>query len=296
MNINNRLVSEKFILGCWRLNQCPFSEKELIDFLYKINELGINSFDHADIYGDYECEKIFGRALKVTRSLRDKIKITSKCGIKFPSEKFPSYRSHIYDTSYMHIINSVDRSLDNLNTDHLDLLLIHRPDPLMNAEEISQAFYRLKKEGKVLTFGVSNFSQIQFEVLQSFLDFNLVTNQIEASVLCHDNFDNGNFDYLQFKRIIPQIWSPLAGGRVLKPVSKSEKAVYNKLNEIANLYCVQPYNIALAWLLLLPVKPMIILGTWNYERIEHSIKSVNIKLNRDEWFSLWTSYRGCDIP
>lgn len=290
------LIAKRFILGCWRLNQWGYTESQLSKFLHSIIDLGIVEFDHADIYGDYECEKLFGQVLKHDLTLRPKIKLTSKCGIKLVSDKFPAHLSHIYDTSFAHIVAATDRSLSNLNTDYLDLLLIHRPDPLMSAHEVAKAFNQLKLEGKVLNFGVSNFLSGQFELLQSYLDFPLVTNQIEASVLCHEHFDNGNFDYLQMKRIIPQIWSPLAGGKVLNQTQDKTKHVLHVLEELAQKHDTTPETIALSWLLKHPTSPQIILGSGNYDRVAMAIQSLKINLTREEWFKVWTSYKGHDIP
>lgn len=288
-------MQSSFILGCWRLNQWKYSVSELTDFVYKVIELGINHFDHADIYGDYSCENIFGQVLKSNPILRDKIKLTSKCGIKLPSKNFPDH-SHIYDTSFDHIVTATEMSLENLYTDYLDTLLIHRPDPLMNSEEVAKAFRYLHSTGKVLNFGVSNFTPLQTEMLQSYLDFPLHTNQLEASVLCHENFDNGNFEYLQMKRLRPQIWSPLAGGRVLNPIAENELSVHNILTSLASKYESTIENIAIAWLLQIPVNPQIILGSGKLDRLSNMLKSKEIILSKDEWFSLWVAYNGHDIP
>lgn len=294
--IDLNVVTKRFILGCWRLSEWSYSTQDLNKYIQQVIELGINSFDHADIYGDYSCEELFGNALKLTPTIRQKIKLTSKCGIKLQSSKFPQHAQHIYDTSFQHIVTAAERSLTNLQTNYLDLLLIHRPDPLMDAAEIALAFNQLKKAGKVLNFGVSNFTPAQFELLQSYLDYPLQTNQIEASVLCHENFLNGNFDHLQMKRIIPQIWSPLAGGSIFTETNElSIQRVQAALIKLARHYAVAPDLIALAWLLKLPSQPQIILGSGKLNRVIHAIQSININLNRDDWFELWVSFFGRDI-
>lgn len=287
-------VTKRFILGCWRLNEWGYSAPELNRYIQQVLEIGINHFDHADIYGSYSCEELFGEALNITPALRQKIKLTSKCGIKLESPKYPQH-THIYDTSAKHIIAAAERSLINLNTDYLDLLLIHRPDPLLDATEVAEAFGALKKAGKVLSFGVSNFSPVQFDLLQSYIHIPLQTNQIEASVLCHENFMNGNFDHLQLKRVMPQIWSPLAGGRALLPTNEIEQRVFTTLTELGSKYDVEADLIALAWLLKLPSRPQILLGSGKLSRISHSIQSLGLDLSRDDWFKLWVSFTGHDI-
>lgn len=288
------MKQDDLILGCWRVNEWAYNADELKEFIYSVVDLGINCFDHADIYGDYSCELLFGEVLRKSPSLRKQIKLTSKCGIKLPSDKFPKQK-HIYDTSFQHIISTVDRSLTNLATDYLDLLLIHRPDPLMNADEVANAFEYLHENGKVRAFGVSNFNPRQMNLLQSYLKFPLQTNQIEASVICHDNFINGNFDYCQEKRIRPQVWSPLAGGKVLAPITPEEKMVLARLTEIAEKYSTDVSNIATAWLLNLPSKPQILIGSGKLSRIEQLMQSRTIKLTKEDWFSIWTTYIGYDI-
>lgn len=288
-------ITKRFLLGCWRLNEWGYSAAELNRYIQQVLEIGINHFDHADIYGGYSCEEIFGDALKLTPALRQNIKLTSKCGIKLESPKYPQHTQHIYDTSAEHIITAAERSLINLKTDYLDLLLIHRPDPLLDADDVAEAFGALKKSGKVLSFGVSNFSPVQFDLLQSYIHIPLQTNQIEASVLCHENFMNGNFDHLQLKRVIPQIWSPLAGGRVLMPTNEIEQRVFTTLTQLGDKYGVEVDLIALAWLLKLPSNPQILLGSGKLSRIVHSTQSLGIEFSRDDWFKLWTSFTGHDI-
>lgn len=296
MQLNTQTLNpQRFILGCWRLNQWQLSRQELNQFIQQVQELGINVFDHADIYGGYTCEELFGNALKLSSALRQKIKLTSKCGIKLVSDKFPEHSRHIYDTSYQHIIAAANRSLVNLATDYLDLFLIHRPDPLTNAGEVARAFTELRQSGKVLNFGVSNFLPTQFELLQTYLDFPLQTNQIEASVLCHEHFTNGNLDYLQAKKVIPQIWSPLAGGLAVKPLDAVSMRVYTELEFVAKEYATSPDIIALAWLLKLPVQAQIVLGSGSLSRISKALSSLNIDLSREDWFRIWTSYTGHDI-
>ena len=287
--------NNNFIFGCWRLNEWQYSADELYRLIKSLIELGINQFDHADIYGDYSCESLFGEVLRQHPELREQILLTTKNGIKLPSSKFPEHTRHIYDTSYQHILAATDRSLKNLATDYVDLLLIHRADPLMNPEEIALAFNALHNSGKVLNFGVSNFSPSQFELLQSYLDFPLQTNQIEVSVLSHEHFDNGNLNYLYQRRIRPQIWSPLSGGQLFMNSQPSTLRVRKVLHELAAKYYQSIEVLAIAWLLAHPAKLQIILGSGKLERVKSLLNSQAVELTREDWFSIWTAYLGRDI-
>ncbi len=283
-------------LGLWRAREWNYSTQQLRDLITQSLELGITTFDHADIYGGYECESLFGNVLKEDPSIRNKMQIVTKCGIKLISQKFPEHQLHCYDTSQAHIIKSAESSLQNLSTDYIDLLLIHRPDPFMNADETAEAFYNLKNSGKVLHFGVSNFLPNQFHLLQSRLDFPLITNQIEVSVLSTEHFDNGNIDFLQERKIIPMVWSPFAGGKIFWENSEQANRVRNVLNEIANKYQVGIETVATAWLLVHPVNFIVVLGSGKIDRIKSAFKGLEIKLTREEWFKIWVASKGYDVP
>lgn len=219
----NNLEFSRIIQGFWRLADWNMSDQELLSFVESCMEMGITTFDHADIYGGYTCESLFGEALQLKPHLRDQMQIITKCGIAPPSPKFPDrYVAH-YNTSADHIVQSAEQSLKNLHTDYIDVLLIHRPDPFMDPAEVAKAFSRLKQDGKVRHFGVSNFLPSQLNMLSSYLDFPLITNQIEVSPMQLEHFEKGTIDQCQEKRIAPMIWSPLAGGEIFK--GESERAV-----------------------------------------------------------------------
>ena len=217
IKLTNELQVSPLIHGHWRAAEWQMSQKELLRFIEEVMALGITTFDHADIYGDYECEKLFGDALAFNKGLRKNMQIITKCGIKLASKKFPQRQISHYDYSMDHIISSVNNSLKNFKTDYIDLLLLHRPSPFFDPQEIAKAFSLLKQSGKVLHFGVSNFTPQQYTMLQSYLDVPLVTNQVEISPYCLEHFDNGNMDFFLEKRIKPLAWSPLAGGKFLMP-------------------------------------------------------------------------------
>ncbi len=294
---NSELSFSQFSQGFWRLGEWNFSEDETINFIRQIFEFGITTFDHADIYGDYLNEERFGVAFSKSGIRRENVELVTKCGIKLLSAQRYENKFHSYDTSKKHIIQSAEKSLRNLRTDYIDVLLIHRPDFLMNADEISEAFYELRKSGKVREFGVSNFNSPEFSLLQSRLDFKLVTNQIEFSLLNMEHIENGNFYYLQEQSVVPMIWSPLAGGRLINENSEEAIRIRNVLFELQNKYQTKSISaIALAWILLHPTKPNIVLGSGKINRIKEAIEAMNIELERDDWFKLWTAAKGREIP
>jgi len=217
IQLSPTLEVSRFALGFWRLNKWKMSPTELLYFIETVLDTGITTFDHADIYGDFSCEMLFGEALKRKPALRQKMQLITKCGIKPASQKYPERRINFYDTGYSHILESVEQSLKNFHTDYLDMLLIHRPDPLMNPNETARAFEELHRSGKVLHFGVSNFTPSDFDMLQAHLRFPMVTNQIEISPWQLEHFQNGNMAYFLQKSIHPMAWSPLAQGKLLHP-------------------------------------------------------------------------------
>jgi len=204
----------RLVAGVWRLGEWGMDTRGLLNFIHGCLDLGITTFDNADIYGGYTCEGLFGAALAAEPGLRDRLELVTKCGIQLVTPNRPGNRVHHYDTSRDHIVAAAENSLLELNTDRLDLLLIHRPDPLLDADEVAEAFGALWAAGKVRHFGVSNFLPWQFDLLQSRLDFPLVTNQIELSVLYLDPLHDGTLDQAQRLRRPPMAWSPLAGGRL----------------------------------------------------------------------------------
>jgi predicted oxidoreductase len=277
----------RIISGAWRWHTVS---AETVDSLIRTSlEKGITTFDNADIYGDHSNEEIFGNVLKKDPSLRKRMEIVTKCGIKFPSAKRPMTRVKHYDTSKDHILWSVENSLALHGTDYLDLLLIHRPDPLLNPEEVASAFNELKASGKVLHFGVSNFTPFQFEMLQSYLSMPIVTNQIEVSVTCSHALFDGTMDVLMKHRTSPMAWSPLGGGSLLDP---DQRAIFQKAAE----YGVSDSQLALAWLLRHPAKIFPVIGTTRPERIEESAASTQVALDLQDWFEMLKLAMGREMP
>ncbi len=275
----------RVVAGAWRWHTVS---PETVERLALVSiDQGITSFDHADIYGDHSNEERFGQVLAKNPSLRNKIELISKCGIKFPSSKRPSTRVKHYDTSKEHIIWSAENSLKMLHTDHIDLLLIHRPDPLLNPLEIAEAFTQLKKEGKVLHFGVSNFTPSQFRMLQKHLSIPLVTNQIEISLSRIDPLFNGDLDLMIELGVSPMAWSPLAGGKLMA----GEREVFS----VATKHDASYSQLALAWLLKHPSNIFPIIGTTQPERIIEAAKSIDINLDRQDWFEMLKWVSGKDV-
>lgn len=297
IKINDDLEFSRIVHGYWRLMNWNISNDDLVKLIEEEYDLGITTVDHADIYGNFKCEEKFGEALKLKKGLREKLQIVTKCGIKFPSENRPENKSHCYDTSKEHIIKSAERSLKNFNTDYLDVLLIHRVDALLNPEEVAEAFTKLKNEGKVRYFGVSNFLPAQFNMLNSYLDNKLITNQVEISPLCLNAFEDGTLDLMLEKRVKPMAWSPLAGGRLFRGNDERSLRVQKVLNKIKEEVSAKDIDeVAYAWLLKHPSKIMPIVGSGKIERIKSAIRATEIKLTRNQWFEIYVASRGVDIP
>lgn len=287
------------IFGAWRLADAP-SDSNTESVGRKIAaalEYGINTFDHADIYGDYSCEELFGSAVAKNRIARDKYKLITKCGIKLVSSQRPEHGLKTYDTGAQHITASVERSLKNLNTDHIDLLLIHRPDPLMNPDDVAHTFNTLKKQGKVSHFGVSNFSPQQVRMLQSRLDAPLVANQIEFSLLHTEPLYNGQLDQCLELKMTPMAWSPLAGGRLFTSNNERTENVRACLKQLAQKHSVEsPETIAYAWLLKHPAAVKPVVGTGKPERLKSATDALKVKLDNEDWFQLLKAAVGSDVP
>jgi predicted oxidoreductase len=277
----------RIIAGAWRWH--TVSAETVSTLIHTSLDHGMTTFDHADIYGDHSNEEIFGHVLRREPSLRKRMELVTKCGIKFPSSKRPATRVKHYDTSKKHILWSVDNSLQMLGTDFIDLLLIHRPDPMMNPAEVAEAFAELKISGKVLHFGVSNFTTSQFEMLTSYLDMPLVTNQIELSVTWHQPLFDGTVDTLMKHRTSPMAWSPLGGGNLMSDE-------FREIFALAPNYRATHPQLALAWLLKHPSVVFPVVGTTRPDRIAESAMSISINLELQDWFQMLKAAMGKEMP
>lgn len=286
----------KLAAGFWRLNEWNMSTTELIDFIETCLEAGITTFDHADIYGSYQNESIFGKALKERPKLRLQMELVTKCGICLPVENRPNHTIQHYNTTAEHIRASVENSLKELQTDYLDLVLIHRPDPLMDTSEMADVFMKLMDEEKIRFVGVSNFTPSQFRLFQSKLDAPLVTNQVECSILHLDPLSDGTFDQCQEYNISPMLWSPFAGGKLFTSDGKRVKRIKKVGKKLCEKYDISLDQLALAWCLRLPCNPQAVLGTGKKERIIKAVNALELTLDRQDWFRLLEASRGEPVP
>lgn len=259
--------------------------------------LGVTTIDHADIYGSYTSEALFGSALRHKPSLRDRCEIVTKCGIAIISKNRPDHLVQHYNTTREHIIRSAEQSLKHLHTDYLDLLLIHRPDPLLDPDIVAEAMTDLRLTGKVRHFGASNFSPAQFDLLQDRVPFRLVTNQVEASVLHHHCLVDGTLDHCRRHRMVPTLWSPLGEGELFTSADKNVARIRNALELVGDeVGAADIDQVALAWLLTLPSRPVVIVGTQNPDRLMRQVGAIGIHLSRQYWFTIYEAVLGEPIP
>lgn len=283
----------RLIMGYWRLMEWQLSPAALLDLMKYHLDLGVTTLDHADIYGGYQCEEAFGKALRLEPSLRERMEIVSKCGIALTAR--PEHALNHYNTGKAHIIASAEASLQKLGTDHLDLLLIHRPDPLMDADEVADAFITLRQAGKIKHAGVSNFSARQFELLQSRLPFPLVTNQLEISPLNQSTTLDGTLDQCQQLRIKPMAWSCLGGGCLFN--GQEYAPLRAELEQIRHEVGAQHIEqLVYAWVMMLPSQPLPLIGSGKRERIAAAVAAESIVLTRQQWFRIRKAALGYDVP
>ena len=287
------LVLSRIVAGMWRMNEWQLTPQQRLAFIEQCLDLGVTSFDHADIYGGYGVEAAFGEALALRPALRARMQLVSKCGIKLVNAARPEHTIQHYDTSASHIIASAENSLRQLGTDHLDLLLIHRPDPLMQFDEVADAFRRLRQDGKVLHFGVSNFSRHQFESLNRRIA--LATNQVEFSPLCVAPMFDETFDGLQDLGVSPMIWSPLAGGRLFSKDDAAGVRVSAVVRKIADELRRPFGSVVFAWIMQLPSRPIPLTGSGRIEAVAEAVEATRFSLSRSQWFEILRAARGHEV-
>jgi predicted oxidoreductase len=297
VRLSDNLEISRFVHGMWKLAEWNLSQIELLKFIESVIDLGVNTFDHADFYGNYSCEQFFGNAISLNKTIRNKIKIVTKCGVKLMSDKFPERKIKYYDYTSNHIIQSVENSLKNLQVEHIDLLLLHRPAPFFNPEEVAKAFSQLKKSGKVSNFGVSNFKIIQFEMLNKYLDEKLITNQVEISPYSLEHFENGNMDYFLKENFSPMAWSPLASGKILTPKDEKGEKIYQVISEIAEELNVNSIDqIVFNWLLKHPATIVPVLGTGKIQHVKSALNSVDFEMSLEQWYQIYIAGLGKKLP
>ena len=292
IKISSSQTMSRLVYGMWRLgDDKDTSPSHVRNKISSCLHQGITSFDQADIYGGYEAEEILGNALKGSK-LRQEMEIVTKCNIIAPVGRYEGARVKYYDTSRHHIIGSVDLSLKLMGIDYIDLLLLHRPDPLMDHFETGAALDEIIASGKVRNVGVSNFKPWDWNLLQTAMKNKIVTNQIELSVLAHDGFTNGDVAFHQGNNTPIMAWSPLAGGDLFL---KSNKKIVRQLEIIGEKFGVEPGTIAVAWLLAHPANILPVLGTNSLARIKTISKALQVKLDRQTWFEIYTAALGREV-
>lgn len=287
------LALSNVVAGLWRIADWNLDVGARVRWIEQALELGISSFDHADIYGDYRAEALFGEALKAAPALRGRMQLVSKCGIRLRSANRP-YRVNYYDTGAAYVRAQVEQSLVKLHTERLDLVLIHRPDYLMDAAALAETFRTLTREGKVAHWGVSNHSTSQFALLHQ--HHPLLTNQLELSPLAMQALDDGSLDQAQQLGLRPMIWSPLGGGRLFAGDDAQAMRVRQTMQPIADRLGVSLATLAYAWILRHPSRPHPITGSGRIDGLRDAIAALDVTLDAEDWYAIWTASKGHPVP
>lgn len=274
----------------WGIWDKKLSTKEMAHLINICVENKISTFDHADIYGNYTTEADFGKAFTESKMDRNKIQLISKCGIQNTGARNNSIKHYDYSKEY--IVWSVENSLKNLQTDYLDVLLLHRPSPLMVADEIAEAVEKLKKEGKIIDFGLSNFTNSQTDLIRQKTE--VTCNQIQFSATHHQAMLDGSLDYMQIHNIQPMSWNPL--GTVFREDIEQTRRLKKLLVQLVEKYGVGSDTILLSWVLKHPAKVIPVAGTVNIARIQQLDKAVKLNLDKLDWFAIWTESMGNKVP
>ncbi|HBK20135.1 MAG TPA: hypothetical protein DDZ07_02300 [Cryomorphaceae bacterium] len=271
----------------WGIWDAKFTTAQYEAMIDTSMSLGMSTFDHADIYGDYTTEAEFGAALKLHPEWRSQMELVTKCGIIRVCDQKPEHYIKAYDFTKSHILQSAEDSLRNLQTDYLDVMLLHRPDLLMDPDEVAEAFELLYTSGKVRSFGVSNFTPSQVKLLQSTVPVGV--HQLEVSVKDVSAFDDGRLDQCALDGIVPMAWSPLGGGTL-------PNEMLTVLEPLATAFEVTPQAIALAWLLQHSSGILPVVGTTKAENLEAAQAALNIKLDRQQWYTIYQAATGTTLP
>jgi predicted oxidoreductase len=292
-------IFSHLIYGTWRIldDAATANSGDLLKRLHKCLELGITTLDTAEIYGLYKVEEFIGETLKKESGLRQKLEIVTKCGIYVPCDFHPERKTAFYNADAARIVKSAEKSLRLMGIDHIDLLLVHRPDWLTSADETAAGLNKLLKDGKIRAAGVSNYNVHQFDLLNARMDQPLVTNQIEFSLLHMDPIFDGTADQCQRHRIHPMAWSPLGKGLLMDETNPAAARIQAKCAELSPKYGGATVDqLAYAWILAHPSRPLPIIGTNKLERLIATAQSADIRLDREDWYALWTAANGHGIP
>lgn len=288
-NKNNfsKIIAGTMTWGFWGKN---FDTNQTIEMLLTCLENKITTFDHADIYGEYTTEADFGKAFKISAIDRETVQLITKCGIQHIKGRNNLVKHYDYSAAY--IIWSAENSLKNLQTDYLDALLLHRPSPLMQADEIAEAVEKLKKEGKIKSFGVSNFTPSRTALIsqRTKVDY----NQIQFSATSLEPMLNGELDYMQLHKITPMSWNPL--GNVFKEKNEQTERLNGLLAKLTTRYDASADVLLLAWVMQHPSGVLPVIGTTTMDRIKNCSKAVSIQLQLEDWFAIWTESTGTPVP
>jgi len=294
VSLSKDLSLSRIVYGMWRLgDDSDTSPAHVQAKVEACLDQGITTIDQADIYGDYGAEALLGAAFAAAPGLRDRVELVTKCDIVAPVGRYADRRVKYYDTSRAHIETSVETSLRKMGTDRIDLLLIHRPDPFMDAGETGAELDALVASGKVRAVGVSNFRPWDWELLQSAVSTPLVTNQIEFSLRHHAPLTNGDLAFLQRHKVAPMAWSPLGGGSLL---AETSQPLHAALSRVAEAHGVDASAVAVAWILAHPARIMPVMGTNNLNRIKALGDAMKVSLDRETWFELYTDALGHEVP
>jgi predicted oxidoreductase len=286
IQLNDQVTVSRVIQGFWRLHTWNMTSQELLDFMHQCVDLGVTTFDTAEIYGNYDAERLMGEALKLEPEFRKQIQIITKTGINKLHPDKP-YRFKHYETGYDKIIRSCHESLEKLNTKVIDIYLIHREDPFFDHREAARAFDYLIKEGSILSYGVCNYDPIKFETFQRVTGESLVTKQIELNPLEFEHFDSGLLDLLQAYPVHPMFWSPLAGGSIFTSYEKGAVSLRIVLHKLSEKYSVPEDTLVYAWLLKHPVKGMVISGSQKIDRLKNAINGLDVNLELEDWYEIY---------
>lgn len=283
------IISGTMNWGVWDKN---LTTKEMENMIQVSIENKITTFDHADIYGSYTTESDFGKAFHASKIDREKLQLITKCGIQMIAEKRPENKIKHYDYSKDYIIKSVETSLKNLKTDYVDVFLLHRPSPLMQADEIAEAVEKLKGEGKIIDFGLSNFTSSQTELIRQKTEVSY--NQVQFSATHYEPMLDGSLDYMQTNGIRPLSWNPL--GTVFREDTKQTRRLKKLFSVLLEKYHLGADTLLLSWILKHPAKVIPIAGTVNVARIQSLSKAVELEMDKEDWFAIWTESMGDDVP
>ena len=280
--------------GLWRLHEWPLDTPARVGWVEQALDLGITTFDHADIYGGYTVEALFGQALAAAPQLRRRLQIVTKCGIQLVHPNRPAHTVKAYDSSRAHVVASVEASLRALGTDRIDLLLIHRPDWLMDPDELADTFRHLLAAGKVLHFGVSNHTPGQLAMLRK--RHPLVTNQIEFSALEMRALADGTLEQCVDLGLRPMAWSPLGGGRLFNGGDAQAARVWGVLQDLAAQHGVSVPTVAYAWILRHPARPIPVTGTGRLQGLKDAVAALDVTLSAADWYRVWQASIGHEVP